>query len=175
MNFVLALLVAALVIGAFSTWRRLKRRVVSGPYRQMNLPAESQGAFIVCAFSMLGKLAEADGEISKEEIGVVENYVDTRLNLDRRHRKLALRVFREASSSPLELRDYAEKFHRTYPDQVQLSDKMIEILVEVSAADGVLAPREDALIRSAALLLGLTGAGYERIRSKAGAGAASVH
>ena len=65
----------------------------------------------------------------------------------------------------LELRDYAEKFRKTYPERFRLFDSMIEILVEVSVADGVLSTREDKLIRSAALLLGLTEPGYEGIRA----------
>lgn len=132
----------------------------------MKLPAESRSAFIVCAFSMLGKLAEADGRVTSDEEEKVKQYISNKLFLDRKTAQLALKVFRESAESPLELRDYAEKFSSSYPDRVQLLDAMVEILVELSLADGRLSAREDELIRSAAILLGLTEAGYQRIKDK---------
>ena len=135
-------------------------------FRAMNLPSSSQGAFIVCTFSMLSKLAALDGDVSEEELVRVEEYIEDSLKLDRKTKKLALNVFQEARESPLEIRDYAEQFKKTYPDAVQLHDRLIEVLVELSVADGRLDEAENKVIRSAALLLGLTEAGYNRIKSK---------
>jgi DnaJ like chaperone protein len=131
----------------------------------MNIPSDSQAAFLVCTFSMLGKLAEADGNVSKDEVEKVREYIRNKLNLNTKAEQLALKVFRDASCSPLELRDYAEQFNKSYKHRVKLHDQMIEILVELSLSDGRLSPNEDRLIRSAALLLGLTEAGYERIKN----------
>ncbi len=132
----------------------------------MNIPADAKSTFLVCAFSMLGKLAEADGRVSPEEIARVERYVDQELKLDRKTRALALEVFNHAITSPLELRDYAEKFHGAYRDRVQLLDTMMEILIAVSTADRMLTAEEDKLLRSTALLFGLTEPGYKRIKEK---------
>jgi len=132
----------------------------------MNIPVESRAAFIICVFSMLGKLAEADEHVSPAETAKVESYIDFQLRLDRETKALALKVFRDAASSPLELRDYAEKFRKTYPEGDRLCDSIVEILVELSVADGVLSIREDKLIGSAALLLGMTEPGYNGIKAK---------
>lgn len=132
----------------------------------MDIPSDSQATFIVCTFSMLGKIAEADGEVSPDEIRRIGEFVDRELKLDAKTRALALRVFEEALESPLELRDYAERFQSAFPDRVQRQEQMIDILTAVSAADGTLSPEEDRLIRSAALLIGLTEPGYLRIREK---------
>ncbi len=165
----LTLLVVA-AIGVFA-FRRAKRGTAesaerSDDSRAMNIPADSRSAFIVCVFSMLGKLASADGHVSPEEAAKVEDYMDFHLKLDRKTRSLALRVFRESVNSPLELRDYAEKFRQTHRERYRMFDAMIEILVELSAADGVLSSREDELIGSAALVLGLTEPAYEGIKAK---------
>jgi len=167
---VLLAVLAVAALGALA-FRRAKRNPAeaverSDDSREMNIPAESRSAFLVCVFSMLGKLASADGEVSPEETAKVEEYMGSRLNLDRETRALALRVFRESVTSPLELRDYAEKFRDTHRERYRMFDAMIEILVELSVADGVLSSREDALIRSAALVLGLTGPAYEGIKAK---------
>ena len=143
--------------------------------RTMKLPSDSRSAFLVCTFSMLGKLAEADGQVSPEEVTKVEQFIDEQLQLDRKTKALALKVFRDAPKAPLELRDYAEKFNATFPDRVQLLDRMVEILVEVSVADGVLGVEEERLIRSVALLLGLTEAGYKRIKQKHVTASQTVH
>lgn len=168
-----AVLLAVLVVAAIGVlaFRGTKRVAAgaderAGASRAMNIPAESRSAFIVCVFSMLGKLSSADGRVSPEEAAKVEDYIDSHLKLDRKTKALALRVFRESVSSPLELRDYAEKFRQTHRERYRMLDSMIEILVEVSAADGVLSRREDDLIRSAALLLGLSEPAYEGIKAK---------
>ncbi len=134
----------------------------------MNLPTESPAAFITYTFSMLGKIAAADGKVSSEEIRRVEKYIQEELKLDAKLRTLALDVFADAFDSPLELRDYAEKFQQTYPNSVQLADRVIELLLCISTADGAISEEEDRLLRSAALLLGLSPPGYARLKEKAG-------
>ena len=165
---VAGIVVVSVIMTARRELKRLARQTsaASKPQSSMNLPPDSQASFIVCTFSMLGKLVEADGQVSKEEVDRVERYMDLHLKLDTKTKSLAMQVFRDAAASPLELRDYAEKFQSTFPDSVQRIDRMVEILVEVSAADGVLAPKEEKLIRSAALLLGVSEPAFERIKSR---------
>ncbi|MFN8390046.1 MAG: TerB family tellurite resistance protein [Bdellovibrionota bacterium] len=132
----------------------------------MNLPPESRSAFITCAFSMLGKIASADGTVSPEEVERVSRYIDSELRLEPKLKAIALELFEDAASSPLELRDYADKFGTIFQDRVVLLDQLVQLLLEVSAADGILDPREDKLVRSAALLLGLSEPAYERMKQK---------
>lgn len=132
----------------------------------MNLPPESRAAFIVCAFSMLGKIAAADGVVSVSEIRRVEEYIDRELKLEPKLKAMALKTFRDAADSPLEIRDYAERFQRAYPDRVHHLDRMVQILFEVSVADGRFTQEEDELIRSAAILLGLSDPAYQRLKKQ---------
>jgi DnaJ like chaperone protein len=169
----ITILLALLFLAAAAGFAvRIARRGEAAPRettrssQAMNIPVESRSAFIVCVFSMLGKLAEADKHVSPEETAKVDSYIDSHLRLDREIRALALNVFRDAARSPLELRDYAEKFRKTYSESYRLCDSIIEILVELSVADGVLSIREDELIRSAALILGMTAPAYEGIKAK---------
>ena len=134
--------------------------------QEMNIPDESRAAFITCVFSMLGKLAEADEHVSPEEAAKVESYIDSHLRLDRETKALALKVFRDAATSPLDLRDYAQKFRQTYAQSDRLCDSIVEMLVQLSVADGIVSAREDELMRSAALALGMTEPGYEGIKAK---------
>ena len=141
----------------------------------MTIPADSPSAFYFCTFGMLGKLASADGKVSRDERRKVEDYMVNTLQLGRKQKKLAMDIFNEALESPLRLQDYAIQFHKSFPDRVQLHDRMIEILVEVSVADGVLSLEEDKMIRSAALLLELSEPHYERVKAKFVAPEAMTH
>ena len=134
----------------------------------MNLPTESPAAFITYTFSMLGKVAAADGQVSADELMRVEKYIDEELKLEPKLKALALQVFADAFDSPLELRDYAVKFNDIFQYHIQLADRVVEILLCVSAADGEISFEEEKLLRSAALLLGLSLPGYERLRQKVG-------
>ncbi len=136
----------------------------------MNIPKESGASFITYTFSMLGKIAGADGTVSPEEIAKVEQYIDRVLRLDGKLRLLAMQVFRDAVDSPLELQDYAERFKSTFVDKVQLASQLIEILLELSIADGRLSPEEDSSVRSAALLLELSIPAYEGMKQRLGIG-----
>ena len=132
----------------------------------MSVPPDSPTAFFVCVFGMLAKLAEADGHVSELENKTVKRYLKENLRLGFRKRRIAMKAYAEGLQSPLELRDYAVRFQEAYPDRVVLKDQIITILLELSVADGVLSPQEDKLIRSAALLLDLSEAAYERMRAK---------
>lgn len=133
---------------------------------ESQLPKDAQSAFIVCTFSLLRKLAEIDGRVERSETSRVERYIYQDLQLSAREAKLALKVYREAGDSPLELNDYADTFAKSFSERVQILDRMVRILLEVSIADGSLSPAEEAAIRSAALRLGLSPPGFDRIRDE---------
>ncbi len=130
------------------------------------MPKDAQSAFIVCTFSILRKLAEVDGRVDREESKRVKRYIYDDLKLSPREAKLALKVYQEAADSPLEMNDYADRFAKTYPDRVQVLDRMVRILLEVSLADGRVSSDEEEAIRSVALRLGLSLPGFERIKSE---------
>jgi len=130
----------------------------------MKLPSDSPSSFIACVFSLLGKIAAADGRVTKDEVSKVERYIDNELKLEPKLRMLALEVFREAFDSPLEIRDYVEKFSNVFRDKVQLPEQIVELLLCVSMADGEINEAEAQMVRSAALLIGLSPPAFERIK-----------
>lgn len=139
------------------------------------LPAGAESEFILCAFSMLAKLAAADGDATRIERERVEKYITEELGLDRKAGELALKVYDSALNSPLELRDYAERFEKTFRSQHRLKDRMVQLLLELSATDGVLSKEEDRAIRSSALLLGLSEVGYERLKNRCFPDSSNLH
>ncbi len=130
------------------------------------VPVDKEAAFLMCTFSLLGKLVEVDGCISKEEEEIVRNYASETLELSGKALNMAMMVFFQAVDSPLDMKDYTERLKQSFPEDVELFDKIISTLVAVTAVDGVVSPNEDATMRKVALELGLSEPGYLRIRDK---------
>ena len=127
---------------------------------------EAQFIFFVAAFSMLAKLAKADGRISREEIDAVEKFMIYDLSLDPESRRLATNIFNTAIESQDSFHDYAAQFYNQFRSQYQMLDLMIDILFRVSLADGVINPSEEKLIQSAVRIFNFSDDRYGKIKSR---------
>ena len=127
---------------------------------------EAQFTFFVAAFSMLAKLAKADGRVSKEEVDAVKNFMVYDLNLNPESRRLATNVFHAAIESPDNFVDFATQFYSQFRTQHQMLDLMIDILLRVSVADGALSASEENLILSAVRIFNFSDEKYRNLRSK---------
>ena len=131
---------------------------------EVRIPEDSESAFILCTFSMFGKLANVDGSSDSNERGRVEEYATSVLRLSPEATARALRVYEEARTSPLSLQDYADKFATVFKDRVTLLDKTVTALLELAVADGVFDEKEEREIYSAALRLGISKPHFERLK-----------
>ncbi|MCB0353201.1 MAG: TerB family tellurite resistance protein [Bdellovibrionales bacterium] len=122
---------------------------------------QGEVALITCTFSLLGKLAAEERDVSDEVLEHLKRFIREEFDFDELQQALALKTFQLASESLLEFRDYALEFRRTYPDRVDLSEQVVRRLLQYASYDGFLSDRENGLVRSAALLLGLTEPAYE--------------
>lgn len=127
---------------------------------------EAQFTFFVAAFSMLAKLAKADGHVSKEEIDAVEKFMVYDLNLDPESRKLATKIFHTAVESREHFNDFAAQFYSQFRNQYQMLDLMVDILLRVSVADGTLSPNEERLILSAVKIFNFSEEKYQKLKLK---------
>jgi len=127
---------------------------------------EAQFTFFVAAFSMLAKLVKADGQVSKEEIKAVENFMVYDLNLNPESKRLATNIFHTAIDSPDNFNAFAGQFYNQFRSQYQMLDLMIDILLRVSVADGTLSPNEEKLILSAVKIFNFNDEKYRKLKSK---------
>jgi DnaJ like chaperone protein len=125
-----------------------------------------QLTFFVAAFSMLAKLAGADGAISKEEVNATEKFMLYDLNLDPESRQVAMRIFHTAVDSPESFQSFASQFYLMFQSQPQLLELMIDILFRVSVADGALSKGEETLILSAAKIFHFSDGRYQQIKTR---------
>lgn len=126
----------------------------------------AQMTFFVASFSMLAKLARADGRVSKEEIDTIEDFIVRDLNLNAESRNVAVGIFQAALESPETFQDFAGQFYTHFRFQPRLLELMIDILLRVSISDGSLNEYENRLIRSAVRIFGFTDETYARLKSR---------
>ncbi len=111
--------------------------------------------FFVATFSMLGKLAQADGKVSEEEIASVEDLVRGHFKLSRQSAKFAFKTFDEAIVSNDSFESHAHSFYDQFADSPDVLVTMLEIMLLVAHADSVYDESEEILIKSAAAIFGL--------------------
>ncbi len=126
---------------------------------------ERQAAFFLALFSILGKLAKADGTITREEGEAVVSFLD-RMGVTGSQRAFAIRVFNEAKDSRYTVEDFARQFAQITREQPDLRSSLMDMLFETALSNKELHPKEDEVIRSVATILGISPAELNAIRNK---------
>lgn len=110
---------------------------------------ERQSLFFLATFSMLGKLSKADGRVSTEEIEVVEQVMRENLRLSPEARQFAIDVFSAAKDSGDRFEDYANQFYSEFRDYPEVLSSLVDLLLRLAHADGVMHPEETRMIEEA--------------------------
>jgi DnaJ like chaperone protein len=127
---------------------------------------QSQLFFFVAAFSMLAKLVQADGEITRKELDTIENIMAKDLKLNVRSRNVAVNIFNTALHSSQSFQDYAAQFQGRFSARPQILEFMLDLLFKVSTAGGKLGEREEALLLAASKMFQFADSKYENIKSR---------
>lgn len=114
----------------------------------------AQAVFIVALFSMLAKMAKADGQVSKAEIRLVEDFMRDNLRLGAEDRQQAIRIFQNAKSDNYSIYDYAQQYRQLIRNQA-MREMVYRLLFAVAYADGELHSAEEAILRRIPEYLGL--------------------
>jgi len=127
---------------------------------------EAQLIFFTAAFSMLGKICKADGQISEKEIQAVEAFMTRDLQLDREGQETAKRIFRQAVDSPEQFEAFARQFYMVFRAQPNIIELMMDVLLRVSSADGHISSEEESMLLSATRIFHYSDTDYSRLKSK---------
>ncbi|MDY0360105.1 MAG: TerB family tellurite resistance protein [Desulforegulaceae bacterium] len=137
-------------------------------YASNNFEAKQQKEmiFFVAAFSMLAKIAKADGQISDSEIQAVEDFMNNDLKLDSSSKAAAINIFRAARHSSESFESFSRQFYEAFKDQEQILELMIDVLFRVASSDGSIILDEEILIKNTSALFGFSDAKFNSIKSK---------
>jgi DnaJ like chaperone protein len=124
---------------------------------------QTQAAYFVSMFSILGKLAKADGVVTQDEIAVVDRFING-LNTGEREKAFARQVFNEAKESAYSLDDFALQFYQVSQGQPTVLLSFLDLLFQIAAADNRLHPAEEAALRSVKGVFRITDNQYDNLK-----------
>jgi DnaJ like chaperone protein len=116
---------------------------------------QAQTAYFVSVFSMLAKMARADGRVSQSEIDMVTQFMRQDLRLDAEAEQAAVKIFRAARDSPASFEQFAQQFHQIFQTDRDMLYSMLDLLHRLAAADGQVTADERRLLAEAARIFGL--------------------
>jgi DnaJ like chaperone protein len=133
------------------------------------------GLFLDSVFSMLAKMAKADGVITKEEIDAVTRFINS-IRLNSKDKKSAISAFRSASISDRSIYDYASQYREVAG--AEMREIVYAVLWDIAYSDGILHENEDEILRKIPEYLGLNAGLYgqykQRINNQSGQSNANI-
>ena len=124
----------------------------------------SQMVFFVGAFSMLAKLAAADGQVSEGARRKVNEFMINDLHLSGTSYQYAQSIFNQALSQNSSFENLADQFYQNFRNSPQILNLMIDIFYRVAMVDGRISANEERLIDYAVRAFHLPGSVHESIR-----------
>ena len=131
----------------------------------LSFEEQRHGIFFVATFSMLGKLSKADGVVSAQEIELVEQIMKDHLRLPQDARKFAIGLFTAAKDSDNTFEEYAQQFQEEFKDHPEVMASLVDLLLRLAHADGVLHPLEQQMIDAAVRIFNIYPE-YEQLKAR---------
>ncbi len=123
-----------------------------------------QLVFFVGAFSMLAKLASADGPVSEGARRKVNEFMVNDLHLSGQSYQYAQSIFNQALTQNVSFENLADQFYQNFRTSPQLLTLMIDIFYRVAMVDGRISPNEERLINYAVRVFHLADSVHDSIR-----------
>ena len=124
-----------------------------------------QSTYFIALFSLLAKMAKADGQITKVE-GDTFLKVINNMNLPPQSKQYALKIFNEAKYSPYSLEEFAQQYFTLIQGRRDILLSMLDMLFNIASADGQLHPAEEQALKNVQHIFQLTENEYESIKSR---------
>ena len=134
------------------------------PRPEFEYAEQTQATFFISLFSILGKLSKIDGVVTREEIAVVQDFINS-LPIDETEKQFARQVFNEAKDSPYRIDDFASQLYQAVKNQPTLLLTYFELLFRVVAADGTYHPAEEAALKNIKDIFTISDNQYEDIKA----------
>lgn len=104
-----------------------------------------QAAFFTATFSVMGRIAKADGQVSEAEIDLAEEIM-RRMQLNAEQRQAAIRLFNEGKKTGFDLDGVLRQFRQECGRRTSLIQMFIELQLQAAFADGRMDDAEERLL-----------------------------
>lgn len=115
--------------------------------------AHRQAVFLKTVFSLMGRIAKADGRVSQEEISHVEQ-VFQKLGMSSEHRQQAIALFNKGAAPEFDIKACTREFMAVCGNTNSLRQMLLVYLIVMALADGRLDTAEEKLLMEIGLHLG---------------------
>ncbi len=121
-----------------------------------------QTAFFTATFSIMGRVAKADGQVSPDEIALAKT-VMAEMDLNQEMREAAINLFNQGKSANFPLDEVLDQFRRECQRRNTLIQMFIEIQLQAAYADGRLDSAEEKLLLHICKHLGIPEFAFRRL------------
>lgn len=132
---------------------------------------KKQIGFLVATFSMLGKIAKADGFVSKDEIAFIKTFIRQELDLDPKSSQIAIEIFNRAKSDNTSIYKYAEQISEIFIYDEAMRETIYRVIFMTALADGTLHPAEKEILELLPAYLHLHDSAYALLEAELSGGA----
>jgi DnaJ like chaperone protein len=112
-----------------------------------------QTVFLETVFITMGRLAKADGHVSRQEIDHVEEFMQ-KLGMTSEHRQQAINLFKQGTDTAFDIEPIYQRFMAVCGHTKNLKEMLLVYLIVMALADGHFHPAEEALLGRIAGQLG---------------------
>lgn len=121
-----------------------------------------QAVFLETVFTLMGKLAKVDGQISQDEIDHVERFMQ-KLGMTPEHRTQAIAWFKKGAGQDFDVESTYKRFMAVCGHTKDLRQVLLVYLIATALADGHFHPAEEALLTEIASHLGYDQTAFKQL------------
>ena len=123
---------------------------------------QRQKVFLDTVFVLMGKLAKADGHISKDEIDHVEVFIK-KMGMTAEHRTEAISHFKRGAETDFDMTATLDQFMESCGHTLNLKQVLLMYLTVMALADGNVDDSERTVLEKIALHIGYSRSEFKRI------------
>lgn len=124
--------------------------------------AHRESVFLGTVFTLMGKIAKADGYISQNEISHVEQLFQ-KLGMTTKHRQRSIELFKNGAAANFDIKPTLNEFMKVCGHTNSLKQMLLVYLIVMALADGNLDPAEEELLLEIAQHLGYSQDAFRQI------------
>jgi len=124
--------------------------------------AHRQSVFLATVFTLMGKIAKADGRISQDEIAHVEEFIK-KTGMSAEHRQQAIALFKQGAAPDFEYEPKLREFMAVCGHTHSLRQMLLVYLIVMALSDGQIDATEERLLVDIARHLGYDRAAFRHM------------
>jgi DnaJ like chaperone protein len=153
-----------------SIWERISQAIaalangesLSDVFAHLKSPPERTIGFTIAVIALGAKMAKADGQVTKDEVSAFRQV----FHIPEHEEANAARVFNLARSDVAGFDGYAKQITNLFGQGDPMLVDVLDGLFQIAMADGVYHPGEDALLKQAAEIFGVSERCFRSLRAR---------